>query len=301
MRTRLFLDNDLEISISVGLGMMASAGHVCLVCLKALLFRWAKNAHFFALVFVVGQNAHAVENNIDVPQAISSPNDFSGRWMLLEVASTQAELVVLGAVDSELQVALLLDLHHKNDRLFGSGRVCMFRLHSPTSLVRVEFPRGFRDALSRPILDAELFHQGNTTFFRQSPLFLVMGASLRRPRGEPLPLHQLDPRVIDADGDGKPGVTVRVHGIIDGEIYLVQRTWSALHGRSVHTERFEGDLVHGKEEVVLGATHQILSVFPKTRPNPEKSFFVLEKTAANAGCDEANAQLERVVKERALR
>lgn len=221
--------------------------------------------------------------------------------MLLEVASTKADLVVLGAVDSELQVALLLDLRHEHNRLRGHGQVCMFRLQSPTSLVQVEFPRAFQNALSQPILDAELFRKGDTTFFRQSPLFLVLGASLRRPRGEPLPLDRLDPRVIDSDRDGKPGVTVRVHGLIDGEIYLVQRTWSALRGRSVHAERFEGDLVHGKEEVVLGATHQILSVFPPTRPNPEKSFFVLEKTADNAGCDAANARLEYIVQERAMR
>ena len=167
--------------------------------------------------------------------------------------------------------------------------------------MRVEFLRAFRNALSQPVLDAELVYKDKTTLFRQSPLFLVMGASLRRPRGDPLPSHQLDPRVTDADGDGKPGVTVRVHGLIDGEIYLVQRTWSALRGRSVHAERFEGNLVHGKEEVVLGATHQILSVFPTTRPNPDKSFFVMEKTTDDAGCDEANLRLERVVEERALR
>lgn len=280
--------------------MMASGGRR----LGARL--WVGGGRAVEVVFLCGwlafsaKPARAQEAPPMLPSLENPSQDLSGRWMLLEVASTEADLVVLGAVHSELQVALLLDLQHEGSRLHGHGRVCMFRLHSPTSLVRVEFPRAFRDALSQPILDAELLTKGNTTFFRQSPLFLVMGASLQRPQGDPLPMHQLDPRVVDADRDGKPGVTVRVHGLINGEIYLVQRTWSALRGRSVHAERFEGHLVHGKEEVVLGATHQILSVFPPTRPNPEKSFFVLEKAEHNAGCTEANARLESVVQERVI-
>ena len=38
----------------------------------------------------------------------------------------------------------------------------------------------------------------------------------------PLPGEADDPRVVDADSDGNPGVTVQVRGLIDGEVYMVQ-------------------------------------------------------------------------------
>lgn len=229
------------------------------------------------------------------PRAVVPGGDLTGRWLLVEVASTQASLGALGEVRSEIHGAVLMDLVHHGDRLTGQGELCEFRLKSPTSLVRIEFPAGFRRALERPTLDARVEEKGGVLHFEQPQVFAVLGAHLRRPRGEPLPEGPDDPRVIDADGDGKPGVTVLVRGLIDGEIYLVQRTWNALVGRAVSAQRFEGALLHGKEEVVLGATHDVLAAFPPTRPDPAGSRFVLERARAGATCQDAVGRMEALV------
>jgi hypothetical protein len=49
--------------------------------------------------------------------------------------------------------------------------------------------------------------------------------------GEMLPMSRTDPRVADTDGDGNPGITVRIAGgLINGSVYVVQTQRSALAG-----------------------------------------------------------------------
>jgi hypothetical protein len=48
---------------------------------------------------------------------------------------------------------------------------------------------------------------------------------------EPLPMMGSDPRVIDSDGDGNPGVSVRIMSLlVNGSVYVVQAQRSALLG-----------------------------------------------------------------------
>ncbi len=46
------------------------------------------------------------------------------------------------------------------------------------------------------------------------------GVALSDPATEALPTDPSDPRVLDEDADGKPGLTLQVTGLLDGEIYV---------------------------------------------------------------------------------
>lgn len=101
-----------------------------------------------------------------------------------------------------------------------------------------------------------------------------------------LPQTADDPRVIDQDGDGQPGVTVSVSGIASGDVYVVQwqRGW------------YEGDLGtsgeivgenhgDGGEQKTIGASSMLLEQDVPQRANPDTSMNVVRLVSIEAGYD----------------
>jgi hypothetical protein len=63
------------------------------------------------------------------------------------------------------------------------------------------------------------------------PLVIVpVGVKLADPAKDVLPTDASDSRIWDQDGDGQPGVTVKVAGFASGDIFVVQRQANALGG-----------------------------------------------------------------------
>ena len=60
----------------------------------------------------------------------------------------------------------------------------------------------------------------------------------------------------DDDHDGHPGVTVRIGGLIDGEVYLVQRGWSEFAGTAYDADTIRGDVRFDQDQEILGATRR---------------------------------------------
>ena len=83
-----------------------------------------------------------------------------------------------------------------------------------------------------------------------------IGIDLEDPAEERLPTDPDDPRLIDADGDGKPGVTakVKVSDALQGEIYLARREIFAYDVTQVSEDRFEGTIDDTSEQLVIGAS-----------------------------------------------
>ncbi len=63
-----------------------------------------------------------------------------------------------------------------------------------------------------------------------------------------------DPRVIDGENDGNPGLTVHTKFglLIDSDIYIVQRSWTQIDATIENNAKLIGPLKFGSEEVVLG-------------------------------------------------
>ncbi len=121
-----------------------------------------------------------------------------------------------------------------------------------------------------------------------------LGIELADPAVDPLPTDPNDPRIIDADGDGKPGVTVRiiVTPELSGELYLARRERFAY---SV-TEQPDGSLVGSvrdkSEQLVIGASNEIFLTKAQwvQHPDPAKSPIVLKPVERNWDCAKLRAQ-----------
>lgn len=208
-----------------------------------------------------------------------------GRWALLQVTMTVAEVPMIGPMKTATTALTIHDLVHEGDRLHGKGTLCDITVIAERDLLTVTIPPKLRKVLPTPEIDARLaVVNGRTTFFHAPPA-AVLGAKLMSPEDEALPLEK-DHRVRDQDADGKPGVTVNVKGMAEGDMHVVQRSWVRLDGWLRDDGTFGGVARHGLAQSVISATAPLLWNPPANVPVIEGSTFRLGRLPAGA-CREA--------------
>ena len=89
-------------------------------------------------------------------------------------------------------------------------------------------------------------------------------------------------------------MTIKVSGIVSGDIRVVQRSWTELESTSVSTDRIEGNVRFGNEQVILDATASMLKTPPNATPEPSRSRFRLVRLAKGASCSDALAAFKEV-------
>lgn len=225
------------------------------------------------------------------PGAAAERGALAGRWALLQVTATTAQVPVIGRVRAATRALSVHELRVQDDRLRGAGELCDVQVDSGSRVVRTVLPRAFIQALPPPVIDAEIAQDEGGLRLRQGRRTLVVGAHLDQPDAEPLPGDAADRRVIDQDRDGRPGMTINVQGLVRGEIYVVQRSWSALEGRADAEGGFRGQVAFGSEQRVLGATSRLLRGAPPSAPDPARSFFRLVRLPDGGGCAAARRAL----------
>lgn len=228
------------------------------------------------------------------PAPAAAEGDLSGRWVMAQLSVTVAEVPVVGKIYASTRTVTLHDLDHDGDRLHGPGELCQLELDSGSTFVSTKLPKAFKRSLPRPSFDARVGRDdsGNVTL-RQPKRTVVVGAKLDEPTRDPLPRKPGDATVYDQDRDGHPGVTVVVDGIVSGEIYVAQRSWTRLSGTMVGREGFGGRLEHGSEQNILQATSSMLDDPPDQKPLPSKSWFRMTRLSDDATCKTARAVASR--------
>jgi hypothetical protein len=103
-----------------------------------------------------------------------------------------------------------------------------------------------------------------------------------------LPTKIDDPAVYDWDGDGHPGATLKlsVPLLPDGELYVVQRGHSILHGRITEPGKVNGSIEYKLfEQRVLGAWPTFLNQSPEIVPDAKESRFSIMPLAPGSSCE----------------
>lgn len=188
-----------------------------------------------------------------------------------------------GESPSETLSLLLHTITAEGGQLVSKNQVCEIR-QPPSFGVNVVFPRALIDAMPTTSSVVSAGAGGTVEFSRD---VLVLGATLTKPETEALPTKRDDPRVVDADKDGQPGGTVKITGLISGDIYIVQRNLGGLRGAVGAGGKVTGTLLGTNEQVTLGASNATLASInlqPRKDPDPAKSRFVLVPVAAGTTC-----------------
>ncbi|MFT6399486.1 MAG: hypothetical protein ACJAYU_004253 [Bradymonadia bacterium] len=234
---------------------------------------------------VIGQPEVAALSPIRVP------GELAGRWVLVQTTTTVSRVVSIGRVRTTTRAVMFYDLEDDGSSLNGHGTLCEVDVQTGSPFVYTELPSALVRVLNAPVLSASVDAAGT---FLQPRSYSVLGVELDDPRVDELPQEPDDPRVIDCDGDGNPGGTVRISGIVSGEVYVAQRSWSELEGRVTSPDTIEGQVRFDEDQVILGASRRILRSGPPTEPDddPERNWFRLVRLADGADCVDALAYAE---------
>ena len=229
------------------------------------------------------------------PDAVAA-GPLVGRWGQKQVQSSLTEVPFVGETVATTSTLLLLDVVASGEGYTITQTVCAIDLDSGTDLVTTVLPDaavgGIRPAARAATLGAE----GKVSI---AGLSEVWGANLVNLETDELPTSPTDARVIDHEPDGKPGMTVRVAGLIDGEIYVVQRGFTSLEGTYDGLSRIDGLVTWRQEQSILDADNPLLTTPLATRTNPDAaaSWFRTTRVAPGADCttviDDAEALFAR--------
>jgi len=215
------------------------------------------------------------------------PN-LSGRWAMLQVTSQIGAIPLLGERTRATSSLLLLDVHQDGLAIRAQESACSMTIDNGTALVETEIPEEFLLSLPQITWTAALEPSAEGLGFVRPWVTSVSGARLADTENDPLPTSAGDPRVFDQDGDGKPGLTVRVQvmGLIRGEVYVVQRDRSRLSGTVVSPDAIDGLVEWTSEQSVLGVSNPFLAGGTASRIDPvaEHSFFRARRIGETTTC-----------------
>ena len=178
----------------------------------------------------------------------------------------------------------------------GSGwelrvRICALALSTTTEVVRTIFPDAFVRSLPEQTRPVRFVRLGSGVGFCAPRQLEIRGAALADAENDPLPRTIEDARLVDQDGDLRPGLTVRVSGLVNGEIYVVQKDWNQLEGELQPTKGrpgLQGSVAWETVQVILGADNPILARQQVTSPDPESAsnHFTFVPVDPGATCDD---------------
>ena len=126
----------------------------------------------------------------------------------------------LGPQLSHIIAVARITLEETEDGWVATEKTCSTRIERPDfpDLI-TEIPDAFLKSMAvtrRPVI-----RDGDTIVFTRT--VELQGVRLVDPSHDDLPTEETDPRIIDQDNDGNPGVTVEMNGLIRGSLYLIQR------------------------------------------------------------------------------
>lgn len=215
--------------------------------------------------------------------------DLRGRWAILQVTSQIGVIPLVGERIRTSSTLALLDIEQEGLLIRAQEVTCSTTIDNGTTLVKTEIPDAFIRSLPGLSWTATLEPSDAGLDFVTPWITSVNGARLDDPESDSLPTRADDPRVVDQDGDGKPGLTVHVSvmgGLISGDVYVVQRDRSKLSGAVLSPDEVDGLVEWSSEQSVLGASSPLLLGGTVARPDPiaEHSYFRARRVDDATSC-----------------
>ena len=204
-----------------------------------------------------------------VDDSLVLPFDLTGVWAQQEIASSLSSVPLVGDVETITTDTLLIRMVQSGNRVEMITESCGMDSAGSSGAGQVVIPQSYTDAMDLAHRNAVIEQWGDGYRVRQERFTRVMGAELSDIENDPLPVAVDDPRVVDIDGDGKPGVTILMDGLLSGEIYMLQRSWIEVCGAVLSPDKLEGYIRWGTDQSVVDASSLFLENNADSVPNPD--------------------------------
>jgi hypothetical protein len=208
----------------------------------------------------------------DEPGSTVSDKDaamFLGQYAIRGNLATIQNLPFVGKTPALSSAYSLLTLERDGAGVKAIERNCHIAITS-TGPVKQLIPDALPQSAAPIVSPFRIWPEGDTFRFAKDESAIVIGARVEG--SEALPTSASDARVVDQDGDGHPGVTVKVSGLITGEIYLVQRVRQSWSGQLDADGKLSFALMQDAgEQTILDASSSLLKKAPDISKDPDAS------------------------------
>ena len=194
--------------------------------------------------------------------------------------------------DSTIKSLTLINISKDGDNFVSAGKICSINQEqSPALGIKTYFSDGFLASIPQVSPKAKVLRQVSGKVSVNFDTFgWVSGANLSDPLNDKLPTNKSDPSIVDSDSDSKPGITIRLTGRFNGEIYVVQRIFTALSGDYDSSTGVISGLAESSIKAnVIDASSNILKavdITPLKHEDASKSYFKLKPDSSITSCDQ---------------
>jgi len=206
----------------------------------------------------------------------------------LRVAALQ-EVPFVGVIDTVSTSVGVAAIERSGNTFLLSEQGCHVDSDSGDTVV-TEIPDVIPRSTPAAVEQLELWKEGENLRWSRVDVATLVGVELEHPATDSLPTEASDPRVVDQDEDGHPGVTVHVSGMASGAIYVVQRQQVAYDGGVRNDDgSFVALASDHSDQSVIGSDNPLLDQNVPTEPNPDPSLstITLVKVGEPYDCDRA--------------
>lgn len=216
----------------------------------------------------------------------------SGTYAVLLNITTNQQLPIVGKITTTAQILRLSQVSKAGQGLVIKDHACHAAFDSSNPALSISVSDASIRSLPTSVAPLRVWKDQGVLNFAQDPQVLVAGANLADRINDALPTKVNDPRLVDVDRDGKPGLTSTVSAtLIRGEIYAVQRSISSYAGTQAPNGHLVGLVKDKTEQVVIDASNFLLKIgaAPSVAdPDRSKSNIRMVKLAADANCDDVD-------------
>ncbi len=214
--------------------------------------------------------------------------DLTGRWMTVQRLVAVAELPFVGEVTFVTVLGLFSEGVQTGAGLILQDAYCFTDIEVSTDLFATDIPDATMRAIRSGPRRAELRREADATWLMHDWHTEVRGAVLDDPVHDPLPTSRSDPRIVDTDGDGQPGITLSAElvGLFGGDTYAVQRFRYRLEGKLVDEDTIVGYVEWSSEQEIVWASDALLMTpfTEEMHPDPTVHRFAMRRIDAGWDC-----------------
>ncbi len=228
---------------------------------------------WIAVVLLVGwlSSATAVaEQKASMPQ-------LEGYWILEATTASTLSSPSIGEIPSLSTVLSIVEIRQRGQDLRLQSRTCDVRLDADTSMVTTRVPRRFIDAIEDRRREARLIQRDGQWYLYVERDWELLGVEMEDPTAGDLPDDEDDPRIIDQDDNGHPGMTIELEGRLGGEVHIVRRSWDQMMGRIDEKGRIRGAIQWDFEQKTVDASRRWLRTTLDGEPDPDGSRFRMQR------------------------
>lgn len=224
--------------------------------------------------------------------------DLAGNWAMVQTVMAVADLPIVGNLLIYSVIGGFTHITQSGSQLILQDSYCFTNISTSTFLFRTSISDVTMRSIRPQPRTAELILIDCDFHFTQDWHTEIRGAVLENPVTEQLPVDSDDPRLVDMERDGHPGMTIRasIFGVFRGEGYVVQRYRYRLQGTVVDANTIIGFIDWTSEQTVIAATNTLFteSFSGATHSDPTRHRFVMIRVDETWSCETLRRQLPRL-------